>query len=210
MIKAVLFDLDDTLYPERAYRQSGLRHLSHVLGRPEYILDLLEEFDRRGAEPVAQVVKMLLAEYRAHDPTIAPYPEVPAVLTQLAGQYPLGLVTDDPTGAQQRKIDALGIAGHFRHVTIARPPHVKPTRRPYLDTLEALHVEPHDAVFVGDDRDTDILGANRVGMRAIQIIRDGQMKTDQIGPAGSEPAAVIHSLAELPQAIEELSHAPAR
>jgi FMN phosphatase YigB (HAD superfamily) len=31
--------------------------------------------------------------------------------------------------------------------------------------IRTINVEPSDAMFVGDDVDTDIVGANRIGMR---------------------------------------------
>ena len=79
MIKALLFSLDNTLYPEIEYRRSGLRHVAQVFAKPEHVFDLLEEFDRQTGEPIPQLAKLLLAEYHTHTPDISPYPEATAV-----------------------------------------------------------------------------------------------------------------------------------
>lgn len=45
----------------------------------------------------------------------------------------------------------------------------KPFRKGYLRALEMLAVEKEQAVFVGDQLFTDILGANRCGIRSILV-----------------------------------------
>jgi putative hydrolase of the HAD superfamily len=50
----------------------------------------------------------------------------------------------------------------------------KPDPRIYLACCEALGVEPHEAVFVGDGANDELGGARRVGMEAILIHREGE------------------------------------
>ena len=50
----------------------------------------------------------------------------------------------------------------------------KPDPRIYLACCEALGVEPHEAVFVGDGANDELAGAERVGMRAVLIHRPGE------------------------------------
>jgi putative hydrolase of the HAD superfamily len=50
----------------------------------------------------------------------------------------------------------------------------KPDPRIYLACCEALGVEPHEAVFVGDGANDELAGARRVGMDAILIHRPGE------------------------------------
>ena len=50
----------------------------------------------------------------------------------------------------------------------------KPDPRIYLACCEALGVEPHEAVFVGDGANVELDGARRVGMEAILIHRPGE------------------------------------
>ena len=50
----------------------------------------------------------------------------------------------------------------------------KPDPRIYLHCCELLGVEPAEAVFVGDGANDELAGAERVGMRAVLIHRDGE------------------------------------
>jgi putative hydrolase of the HAD superfamily len=50
----------------------------------------------------------------------------------------------------------------------------KPDARIYLACCDALGVEPHEAVFVGDGANDELEGARRVGMDAILIHRPGE------------------------------------
>ncbi len=49
----------------------------------------------------------------------------------------------------------------------------KPDPRIYLLACEQLWVEPEAAIFVGDGANDELAGAQRVGMRAVLIHRDG-------------------------------------
>src|SRR3990172_6646690 len=101
--RAVVFDLDDTLYPEREYVRGGFesvaRWASESLGEePQAVFDELwamfeagvrrDTFDRwlrrRGRAPEAERAEMIEA-YRRHRPRLAPDPAVVAALEELHG-----------------------------------------------------------------------------------------------------------------------------
>ena len=50
----------------------------------------------------------------------------------------------------------------------------KPDPRIYLLACEQLGVDPQEAVFVGDGANDELAGAERVGMTAVLIERDGE------------------------------------
>lgn len=50
----------------------------------------------------------------------------------------------------------------------------KPDPRAYLAVTERLGVEPADAVFVGDGANDELAGAERAGLRAVLIHREGR------------------------------------
>ncbi len=130
-IQAVVFDLDDTLYPEREYAWSGFRAVAGAfkeeLDDPDdTVADLQRLFD---SEHRARVFDALLHEwfgevdhslvtrmvevYRQHPPIITPYADVDAALTRLCSRYKLGLITDGRPEAQWAKIDALQLRPRF-------------------------------------------------------------------------------------------------
>lgn len=82
----------------------------------------------------------------------------------------------------------------------------KPDRRIFQIALDAIGVQPHQAVFVGDMIKADVLGARRVGMTA--ILRSPQ------SPTRTHPVAdhVIRNLRELYQLLpllgDQSAHLP--
>ena len=74
----------------------------------------------------------------------------------------------------------------------------KPHPLPFLRVLDSLNLEPHEAVYVGDNPFDDVRGAKSVGMNAVWINRDGKtLPKDQ-----PQPDHQITSLAQLPPILE--------
>lgn len=74
--------------------------------------------------------------------------------------------------------------------------YAKPAVEIFHCTLDALGVDPQDAVFVGDAPELDVIGPQRIGMWTVQI-RDRQA-------GGVEPYARIGTLRELFPALESI------
>lgn len=190
-VRAVLVDLDDTLYPQAAFLDVAWRTVAErgaVLGLDrDRLLDALRAdaaagsarggiidraLERIGA-PRPHPVAALLAAFRATDPvTLAPYPGAVAALAALRGRVPVALVSDGDVPGQLRKLAALGLAGSFDVVVLsdrAGRAHRKPHPRPFRDALGALGVEARHAVMIGDRPDKDVAGAIGAGLRAIRV-----------------------------------------
>jgi putative hydrolase of the HAD superfamily len=73
---------------------------------------------------------------------------------------------------------------------------VKPSSGMFTCTLDAMRLDPQDAVFIGDSPEADVAGALAVGMWAVQI---GDRRVD-----GIEPHARIGALPELLPALGRL------
>lgn len=116
-IKGVIFDLDDTLYSEKAYVRSGFRAVSDFLGG-EYedrlwkyfeagkpaIDELLREIDEQDKKEEALTI------YRSHKPKIHLYDGVKELLTVLRQKgFLIGIITDGRPEGQRNKITALGL-----------------------------------------------------------------------------------------------------
>lgn len=190
MLRAVVFDLDNTLYPERAYVDSGFRAVAgwveERLGIPgrRALAELGDLFDRgvrghtfdrfleaHGIDPDGFVPEMVRV-YRDHEPDIALDPGARALLRRLRARYRLGLVTDGPGAVQRRKVAALGLARWFHAIVFTDdlgPDHGKPSTRPFEVVLGRLGALPREAVYVGDNPAKDFLGARRVGMRTVRV-----------------------------------------
>ncbi len=59
--------------------------------------------------------------------------------------------------------------------------------------------------MIGDTLEADILGAHNVGMVGIWITRRAELNGDRSKGDGIQPDAVIGSLKELPQVLENLN-----
>jgi len=127
-IQAVVFDLDDTLYPERAYAFSGFDAVAgafeNVLGDPQVsarrmkalfdtshrrrVFDQLLEESNPACADTALVEKMV-DTFRDHAPDITLPSESVRVLAELSASFRLGLITDGPAATQRAKIKVLGL-----------------------------------------------------------------------------------------------------
>jgi putative hydrolase of the HAD superfamily len=188
--RAVLFDLDDTLYPERDYVSSGFRAigewaeerlgLSQVLVRAE-LQSLFDAGFRRDAFQWWLADKGfpegLLAEmtriFRAHTPRISLRPEAILLLDSLkAASLRLGLVTEGRRAVQDAKISALGLDRWMQAMVVLGEEDTenwKPSTVPFERALAMLSIAPADSVYIGDNPQKDFRGARALGMRAIRI-----------------------------------------
>jgi len=89
-------------------------------------------------------------------------------------------------------LQTIGLARHF-DVSVAAPTFgvAKPDPRIFLEACRLLDVAPQDAVHVGDDLLLDVQGAQRAGLRAVWMNRVGQVNDmpEQVRPDGE-----VHSL----------------
>ncbi len=115
----------------------------------------------------------LFFEEATHGYTV--YDDARALLASLRYRgYKTGVVTNAifPSALFEPRINQLGLGGYIdAFVSSADVGLSKPNPGPYLKALSLLGLEPHEAVFVGDNAATDIAGAKAAGMRAILLER---------------------------------------
>src|SRR5665648_38211 len=136
IFQLVAFDLDDTLYPEREFVQSGFtavaRHLADlglidaesffttatslfIAGARGNIFDLALE--RLAVVFPAARLGELVRVYREHQPQIRPFADSPKLLKFLKAKgVVLALISDGPCPTQQNKLHALGLQAYFDHL----------------------------------------------------------------------------------------------
>jgi HAD superfamily hydrolase (TIGR01549 family) len=92
--------------------------------------------------------------------------------------YRIGLISNTgrtPGTVLRVLMRDMGILEYFDVTTFSNEILVrKPAEVAFTATLEKLKVVPKAAVHVGDDAESDIAGAKRVGMRAFQIVAEGE------------------------------------
>jgi putative hydrolase of the HAD superfamily len=209
IVSGVLFDLDDTLYPQAAWLEGAWAAVAArgtALGVPEAdLLEALHEvaalgtdrgriidraLERCGVAHVANLaVARLVETFRTYAPaSLECYPGVIEELRALATIVPVGIVTDGDPAIQRSKLRALGLDvdvvvcsdEHGRE-------HRKPDPLPFLTALDALALDAlaldaHGVVFVGDRPEKDVAGAIAAGMRAVRV-RTGEYASRPDRPA---------------------------
>ena len=222
--QAIVFDMDDTLFPEQAFVLSGFRAVAqwaesifpitfdesfkylsnsyHSGVRGHTFNDWLSEFGLN-----AELLPTCINVYREHTPRIQPFPEMPAFLTNLRKSgYKIGLVSDGYLSVQQGKFQALNIARHFDAVIFSDEygrANWKPSPIPYCAVLEKLQVLPAQSVYLGDNPKKDFLGAKRAGMDTIWCRYSGG-DYSQLSPPSSDHQSdfVANDLIELIKAFD--------
>jgi putative hydrolase of the HAD superfamily len=204
MSRVVVFDLDDTLFPERQYVLSGFRAVDAWLeeakgmrgfyGRATALFEAGSRgniFDLALAESECSGDKTLIGElvriYREHRPTLNLFEDARWAIDVFGAHGPLGLISDGHLVAQQNKLAALNIGEAFQAVVFSDAlgrDSWKPSPRPYQRIMELIAGAPSDFVYIADNPRKDFVTARRLGWGTIQIARRG---------------GVHHGIAEAPE-----------
>ena len=80
----------------------------------------------------------------------------------------------------------------------------KPSPAFFHAALAEIGVEPADAVMVGDDIDSDVRGAQALGLTGV-LVKTGKFRASDLEGQGIPPDHVIDSVGRLPQLLERLS-----
>lgn len=219
--RAIIFDMDDTLYPERRFALSGFAAVARAL-RTSRGIDARASFGvlsgavRAGHRRTAlqtlcsrfglplDLVDELVGIIRQHRPRLRLGASTRRVLADLRPHWRLGILTNGLPEVQARKVEALGLRPLVDGVIYASEHGTgrgKPERAPFVAMAARLDVAPERCVFVGNDPERDIAGARGAGMRSVRIDRTRSAMT----PAHSvSPDSTIRRLSELPETATTL------
>jgi putative hydrolase of the HAD superfamily len=217
--RIVVFDLDDTLFPERAYVLSGLRavaaHVRARLGCSGFaeaawtlyragvrgrIFD--EALARLGLPVDPSLVAELVAIYRDHRPAIALFPEVGRVVRALSRRALTAIVSDGPLRAQERKVEALGLCAQFAPILLTDRwgrAFWKPHERAFRAIEAACGCGGAACVYVGDNPLKDFVAPRRLGWRTVRVRRAGGEHAGLEAPAAADVECT--TLEALPQLL---------
>ena len=215
------FDLDDTLYDELTYVDSGFAAVARFLeqeklagfaeahafmqkrlagGRGRIFDDLLLHFggySRRN-------VRRCLTAYRLHTPSIQLYPEAVDCLARFKA-CPLYIVTDGNKVVQHHKIIALGLLALVDRYLITHRfgvCHAKPSPYCFAKICAWEKVAPAQVIYVADNPRKDFVGIKPLGFRTIRVLT-GQHR-DVGMPEEYEAEQKIASLTALDDALNSL------
>jgi HAD superfamily hydrolase (TIGR02253 family) len=192
MIKAIVFDLDNTLVDFMQMKEKAIDSAVRAMidaGLPLTLRQAKEKIDRiyteRGIEfqevfdallyDTAQKVDYkilaagIIAYRRAREAALVPYPHVFMTLVQLVKRgIKLAVVSDAPSREAWLRLTYLNLHHLFDVVlTHEDTGEYKPSPVPFKTALERLGVEPAEALMIGDWAERDMVGAAKVGMKTV-------------------------------------------
>lgn len=196
----LVFDLDDTLYPERQFALSGFRAAAgwarETLGHPlegieDEMAGLLDDGhlgglfgqvldNRLGAEAAERHREAFIAAWRDHTPEIALFDDARRCLNELgvlggAPPPPVGLISDGTASVQASKVRALGLDGAFAHVVFTHGLGGRQFAKPHPASFEvmeqALGAPGITLVYIGDNPSKDFVTPNARGWLSVQVER---------------------------------------
>ena len=224
-IALVAFDLDDTLYPERAFIRSGFHAVSDYLERERLVRRPLwpdleagfeagvrdHAFDRAlaaaGVTPTGPLIQTLVEIYRTRRLPSGPapldirlYEDADRALTDLrCAGLRLGLVSDGPIVAQQAKVRALGIEMRLDDIVLTDalgPEFWKPSPRAFAEMARRLSVEPRACLYVADNPEKDFDGPAAAGwVPSVRVRRPDGLYRD--APFGGTAPSLVATLQDL-------------
>lgn len=220
-IKAVFFDIDDTLYDSTLQaemvrknaikamieagleitEEEGLRVLNDIVKKfgsnhPHHFNELLKEF---GYDENPRIIAAgIVAYHTTKSAYLVPFPDtVPTLLRLRDSDYKLGVITDGIAVKQWEKLIRLGLQ-HFFHTVIISGEirREKPDIGMFRLAAREVGCLPKEVVMVGDRLDRDILGANKAGMTTIQVVK-GKYGSQTPKSEEHNPDYVISGLKEI-------------
>lgn len=224
MSQVLVFDLDDTLYPESAFVRSALaaagRHAVESWGLPGVDVEALRLFDSGRKRDIFQAaflasghteasdsqVAELLAVYREHRPKSLPWhADARAIVPELAAKHALELISDGYLPTQANKFEALEagvwIPNPIFTESLGRE-HWKPSPRAFEEVMRR-HPDAR-FVYVADNLAKDFVAPRALGWSAVHIHRpEGVHAKAPPHPEGA-PHVTLASLAELPATLSSL------
>lgn len=221
VIHTIVFDLDDTLYPEAEYVRSGFEAVDEWLkychnisgffphaweyfsigGRGDTFNRVLDKLDVK-YDPT--LIQGMIDVYRKHLPRICLYNDALTFICWAESKYNLAIITDGPAFSQNQKIKALNLRTHFGLcvVTDDLGRHAwKPSTIPYEAVMNHFQGVAGGYVYIADNPLKDFIGAKRLGWKTIRIRREGTEHFLISASTASAPDYTVSSLLDLPSLI---------
>ncbi|GAB6155704.1 HAD-IA family hydrolase [Desulfosporosinus burensis] len=217
-IEAIVFDLDDTIYPEEQFVFSGFNSVDTWLKAEFEIFGFQEHakqiyglgirgniFDQAlvnlGVKCDPELIRSMVQVYREHSPYISAYEDAIWALDHFQGRYKMGLITDGYLMVQRNKVKALDIKDYFDTIVftdVYGRENWKPSLLPYSIAKQELGCAHHDIVYVGDNPSKDFIGAKKLGWLTVQVSRtEGQYCNVQVPEENYSADFCIESLTDL-------------
>ena len=223
MIKAIIFDLDNTLLDFMKMKSSsinaavlGMISAGMKINKEDSIKKIYNIYDTKGYEHQEVLNEFILyncgkinykylaagiVEYKkVKEKSLNLYDDVIPTLEKLIQMnLQLGIVSDAPSREAWIRLYTLKLHNMFEEVvTFNDTGFHKPAKEPFIKIAEKLHIDLKECMMVGDWPDRDIKGASQLGMKTA-FARYGS--TQNISDSGADYD--LNSISELIDIIKE-------
>lgn len=180
MKKAIIFDLDNTIYPVNSIADNLFAQLFGLLDQnaaiinkkaPDTIERIKEEMTRRPFQYIADkyeldeaICEQMLRALRnmTYDLPMQPFGDYQHLKHIQLDKF---LVTTGFPKLQYSKIDRLGIKDDFTEIIVVDPDLSNKTKKEVMIDIMAHHsYQPEDLLIIGDDPDSEIKAALSLGI----------------------------------------------
>ncbi len=225
MIKAIIFDLDNTLMDFVKMKENSIDAAVDAMidsgltrSREDIRKKIFDIYDREGIEhqrvfdqflkeelghvDYRMLAAAVVAYRRARDSALVLYPHVHMTLVELVKRgIKLAVVTDAQSLQAWLRLCYLQLHHVFDHVvTYEDTGKLKPSPAPFLRALDLLGVRADSALMVGDWPERDMVGASKLGMITV-FARYG----DTFGTVHSGADYEVTDIIQLLAIIDELN-----
>src|SRR3989344_2613018 len=204
MLKAVLFDLDNTLIDFISMKKrcteaavSAMIDAGLEISKKRAFDLMFEMYQKHGIEDHTIYQKFLqkytktvdykilsagiVAYRKVRSNELVPYPHVRNTLLALKKKgLKLGVVSDAPKMQAWLRLTEMNLVEFFDVVLgYEDTGKLKPSAAPFRKALMLMKLKPEEVLFVGDNPQRDILGARKVGMKTVlakyrQVVKKGK------------------------------------
>lgn len=211
MVRNILFDMDDTLFPSTEFSSLARKNAINAM----ISMGLDADFDtlstslsaiikEKGSnyqhhfddlcrsmkmKDPARYVAAAVAAYHNTKTSIAPFPRVPLTLMTLREKgYRIYVATQGSSKKQWDKLIRLRLALFFDDVFVSEELGEDKGEQFYRKILESLNAKPEECLMVGDREDGDISPAKSIGIKTVRILS---------GKHASDPTEADFSISDM-------------
>lgn len=199
MIKAVIFDVDDTLVSENHFIKSGYEAVAKNLSETyqldkQYVIKKLNDlfiispksvfnrfFEEEEIEYSSKDILDLIEIYRSHKPTLQPYEDVYPILKHLKElDIKTGVITDGFAVSQHNKVEALKLIDYIDNIIVTDDlgrDYWKPHPRAFEIQKDFFNTQYDEMIYVGDNPAKDFHISSVYPIHTVRIDRNGVHKS---------------------------------
>jgi len=222
-MNVVVFDLDDTLFPEEQFVMSGFRAVDAWLVQNRQLRGFLPlagrifhggerktvfncALQQLGAPCDDTLIAALVTVYREHLPQIELFDDAQWAIAHARQHARTAIITDGYLAMQRNKVQALALDGRFDLIVysdIFGREGWKPSPRPYQEVMASLRCSGDDCIYIGDNPTKDFVTARKLGWKTVRIARENGIYCDVQADTEHEADQIIFDLRQLEHIISE-------